>query len=84
MFATNSIISLSAEAASEQIVAETAETKPLVDILSSQKLYTKEKLAPAPRFGRQVNWKTSEDFIPPNDGKSCHVDQENVVLMVMS
>ncbi|KAL7312205.1 hypothetical protein PS15m_007998 [Mucor circinelloides] len=60
--------SLSAEAASEQIVAETAETKPLVDILSSQKLYTKEKLAPAPRFGRQVNWKTSEDFIPPNDG----------------
>ncbi|GAN00900.1 NADH dehydrogenase [Mucor ambiguus] len=60
--------SLSAEAATEQVVAETAETKPLVDILSSQKLYTKEKLAPAPRFGRQVTWKTSEDFIPPNDG----------------
>jgi hypothetical protein len=37
--------------------------------LNTQKLYTKEKLAPAPRFGRQPTWKTSEDFIPPNDGK---------------
>ncbi len=60
---------LSAETAVKQTTTTTVETKPLNEILNSQILYTTEKLAPAPRFGQQVKWKVSEDFIPPNDGK---------------
>ncbi|KAI7901587.1 uncharacterized protein BX663DRAFT_513376 [Cokeromyces recurvatus] len=59
---------LSAETAVKQTTTTTVETKPLNEILNSQILYTTEKLAPAPRFGQQVKWKVSEDFIPPNDG----------------
>ncbi|KAI9481091.1 MAG: hypothetical protein EXX96DRAFT_480300 [Benjaminiella poitrasii] len=59
---------LSAETAVEQTATTTAETRPFDEILKSQTLYTNEKLAPAPRFGAQVTWKQSEDFIPPDDG----------------
>ncbi|GAA5805059.1 hypothetical protein EDC94DRAFT_613147 [Helicostylum pulchrum] len=60
--------SLTAEAAADKAVATSTEAKPLVEILNSQKLYTTSKLAPAPRFGPQVTWKESTDFVPPNDG----------------
>ncbi|KAI8091172.1 uncharacterized protein B0P05DRAFT_583695 [Gilbertella persicaria] len=59
---------LPAEAAVDQAVTTTAEAKPLVEVLKSQKLYSIENPAPAPRFGVQPKWKVSEDFIPPNDG----------------
>ncbi|KAI8989562.1 hypothetical protein BDB01DRAFT_895370 [Pilobolus umbonatus] len=52
----------------EQAVAAVESTKPLVEVLNTHKLYTVQKQAPTPRFGRQVTWKKSEDFIPPNDG----------------
>lgn len=62
-------LSLPAEgAAAEQAVAK-VEAKPLAEVLNTQKLYSKDKIPPAPRFGVQYNWKVSEDFIPPNDGK---------------
>lgn len=67
---TNYLHSLTAEAAADKAVAATTEAKPLVQVLNSNKLYTASKLAPAPRFGRKANWKVSEDFIPPNDGKT--------------
>ncbi|KAF7727126.1 hypothetical protein EC973_007987 [Apophysomyces ossiformis] len=47
---------------------EVTQAKPLVEVLNSQKLYTVNKLAPTPNWGRKVEWKISEDFIPPNDG----------------
>lgn len=62
--------SLAAEASADKAVAAAAEVKPLVQVLNTNKLYTTSKLAPAPRFGRKAEWKVSEDFIPPNDGKS--------------
>ncbi|KAI9348849.1 hypothetical protein BD770DRAFT_395110 [Pilaira anomala] len=60
--------SLPAEATVDKAVTTATQAKPLVEVLSSQKLYSTSKLPPAPRFGPQVKWKVSEDFIPPNDG----------------
>jgi hypothetical protein len=55
-------------AAADQVVAAT-QTKPLVEVLNSRQFYSKENLPPLPKWGRQTEWKVSEDFIPPNDGK---------------
>ncbi|KAI8891286.1 hypothetical protein K501DRAFT_319333 [Backusella circina FSU 941] len=54
-------------AAADQVVAAT-QTKPLVEVLNSRQFYSKENLPPLPKWGRQTEWKVSEDFIPPNDG----------------
>lgn len=56
------------EAAVDKVVVST-ETKPLVEVLNSHKLYSSSKLPPAPRFGRKAVWRDSEDFVYPNDGK---------------
>lgn len=68
----HTLISLPAEANVDKAVTTATQAKPLVEVLSSQKLYSTSKLPPAPRFGPQVKWKVSEDFIPPNDGKICY------------
>ncbi|ORY96899.1 hypothetical protein BCR43DRAFT_564109 [Syncephalastrum racemosum] len=47
--------------------ATITEAKPLVQVLNSQKLFSKDKPAPTPTWGRQVVWKTSEDFVQPED-----------------
>ncbi|KAG2234355.1 hypothetical protein INT48_007222 [Thamnidium elegans] len=73
--------SLTAEAAADKSVATIAEAKPLVEVLNSQKLYTTSKLAPAPRFGPQVTWKESTDFVPPNDAEfRPYMDQRQSLL----
>ena len=74
-------IRLSAEQATEQAVTTTAEAKPLAELLSSKKFYSLEKAAPAPRFGVQPQWKVSEDFVPPKDGKLM-VKEKSVCVCV--
>ncbi|KAI7888906.1 uncharacterized protein EV154DRAFT_516305 [Mucor mucedo] len=59
--------SLPEEAAVDKVVAST-ETKPLVEVLNSHKLYSASKLPPIPQFGRKAAWRDSEDFVFPNDG----------------
>ncbi|KAG2219785.1 hypothetical protein INT45_008876 [Circinella minor] len=49
----------------EQAPAKVAESKPLVEVLNTKKLYNQEKLAPTPTWGRQLKWAESEDFIHP-------------------
>ncbi|ORX56252.1 hypothetical protein DM01DRAFT_1366717 [Hesseltinella vesiculosa] len=44
------------------------EAKPLTQVLSQKSLYQGEKAVPSPNWGRQLNWKISEDFVLPNDG----------------
>ncbi|KAG0175152.1 hypothetical protein DFQ28_010923 [Apophysomyces sp. BC1034] len=48
--------------------AEVPQAKPLAEVLNSHKLYSLEKPAPTPNWGRKLEWKISEDFVPPNDG----------------
>lgn len=69
----NFVFSLNAEAATEKAVAAATEAKPLAEVLNTHKLYSPTKLAPAPRFGRKADWKVSEDFVPPNDGKTIDI-----------
>ncbi|KAI7861751.1 hypothetical protein BDF14DRAFT_1876939 [Spinellus fusiger] len=48
--------------------AQVSNPKPLVEVLNTHKLYSSEKQAPVPAWGRKMVWKESEDFVYPNNG----------------
>ncbi|KAI8372840.1 uncharacterized protein BYT42DRAFT_578206 [Radiomyces spectabilis] len=48
--------------------AKVTEVKPLVEVLNTKQLYSVQNPAPTPNWGRKVEWKLSEDFVPPNNG----------------
>ncbi|KAI9488783.1 hypothetical protein BDB00DRAFT_846489 [Zychaea mexicana] len=47
--------------------AKVTEEKPLVQVLNSKKLYSKQNLAPTPNWGHEVKWVESSDFVHPGD-----------------
>ncbi|KAI8063853.1 hypothetical protein BC940DRAFT_306545 [Gongronella butleri] len=56
-----------AEAAAAETAVVQQEAKPLTQVLNQKTLY-QGKPVPTPNWGRSLNWKISEDFVPPNDG----------------
>ncbi|KAL0078644.1 NADH-ubiquinone oxidoreductase subunit [Phycomyces blakesleeanus] len=51
-----------------QTAVEVTNPKPLVEVLNSHKLYSAQKPAPTPNWGRKMEWKESKDFVYPEDG----------------
>ncbi|KAI9315688.1 hypothetical protein BX666DRAFT_2019778 [Dichotomocladium elegans] len=56
-------------AGAEGQAVQKVDAKPLVEVLASRQLFSKQNQAPTPNWGRKMVWKESEDFIHPGDRK---------------